>query len=121
MDYIALGRVIRHYRRQQDITQEAFAKKLGISPSFLGHIERGARKASIETLVNIAGTLHISMDALLADSLPTKDENTVDLHSAMLRLKSIIDGYVGGNHTQMSMPQMAMPQMAMPQMPVQTM
>ncbi len=95
MDYLALGRVIRHYRRQQNMTQEVFAKKLGISPSFLGHIERGARKASIETLVNIAGALHISMDALLADSLPVSGENTLDLHGAMLRLKGIIDGYVG--------------------------
>ena len=36
-----------------------------ISLSFLGHIERGTRKLSVETLCRLAKALHCSFDALL--------------------------------------------------------
>jgi len=54
MDYIDLGRRVKDLRRKQNLTQEALAEKLNMSASFLGHIERGTRIASLETLVNCA-------------------------------------------------------------------
>ena len=69
MDYIGLGRRIRKLRQQQHWTQEELADHVGISISFLGHIERGSRKASMETLVSIANAFSVSVDYLLADSL----------------------------------------------------
>lgn len=69
MDYQGLGRRIRKQRKLMHLTQEALAEKAGISLSFLGHIERGTRKASIETLVNIANALVIPLDDMLQDSL----------------------------------------------------
>ena len=69
MDYISLGRRIRKERKTNHLTQEALAEKVGISLSFLGHIERGSRKASVETLVSFANSLHVSLDSLLQDSL----------------------------------------------------
>lgn len=51
---------------------------MGISLSFLGHIERGTRKASLETLIAIANVLLVSVDALLQDSL---DASIVETHS----------------------------------------
>ena len=51
MDYIDLGLKIRQLRRQKSMTQEQLAEMAGISPSFLGHIERGTRVASVDTLV----------------------------------------------------------------------
>ncbi len=74
MDYTGLGKRIRKERKAQHLTQEALAEKVGISLSFLGHIERGSRKASIETLVGIANTLGVSLDGLLSDSLTGNDE-----------------------------------------------
>ncbi len=69
MDYKAMGKRIRQARREQGITQNALAKQANISASFLGHIERGSRKASLETFVSIANTLKIGTDTLLMDSL----------------------------------------------------
>lgn len=69
MDYKALGSRVRRQRRLMGLTQEALAEQIGISPSFLGHVERGTRKASLETLVALCNSLEISADALLADSL----------------------------------------------------
>ena len=36
---------------------------------FRGHVERGTRKASLETLVSMANVLNVSLDYLLAGSL----------------------------------------------------
>lgn len=50
MDYKELGKRVRKLRKELNLTQEQLAEKLGISVSFLGHIERGTRIASIDTL-----------------------------------------------------------------------
>ncbi len=72
MDYSSLGARIRRERVLRGWTQEQLAEKAGISLSFLGHIERGTRKASLETLVSLCNVLEVSMDALLSGSLVYK-------------------------------------------------
>ena len=69
MDYKDLGNRVRTVRRQQSLTQEQLAEKVGISASFLGHIERGTRKASLDTLVKLCNALKVSPRVLLQDSL----------------------------------------------------
>lgn len=39
-------------------------------PSNISHIERGATKLSLPTIVNIANALGVTVDDLLCDSLP---------------------------------------------------
>lgn len=70
MDYEALGKRICTQRKLANLTQDALAKKVGVSCSFIGHIERGTRVLSVETLVQIAAALNVSCDILLQDSLP---------------------------------------------------
>ncbi len=69
MDYAALGKRVRTRRKMMGLTQEALAEKLGISCSFVGHIERGSRKMSMETLIKISDIMGVSCDFLLQDSL----------------------------------------------------
>lgn len=57
------------------MTQEQVAERSGISLSFLGHIERGTRKASLETLVSICNVLKVSPGVLLQDSLLCPDSD----------------------------------------------
>ena len=64
MDYESLGMRIRRARKAAGMTQADLAEKLGISTSFLGHIERGTRKASLDTLVKMANELGVSLDSL---------------------------------------------------------
>ena len=73
MDYIALGKRIRMQRKLNRMTQEQVAERSGISLSFLGHIERGTRKASLETIVSICNVLKVSPGVLLQDSLLCPD------------------------------------------------
>lgn len=77
--YTAIGNRIRHIRKKQGLTQEKLADAAGISLSFLGHIERGTRKLSVDTLYKIAKVLHCSADELLgidavSDSSAVSDE-----------------------------------------------
>ena len=69
MDYIDLGRRIRKQRTQHGWTQEALAERVNVSTSFVGHVERGTRKASLETLVAMANALDVSLDYLLSGSM----------------------------------------------------
>ncbi|MBQ3157603.1 MAG: helix-turn-helix transcriptional regulator [Clostridia bacterium] len=69
MDYKDLGRRVRLLRRQNGMTQEELAEKADISASFMGHIERGTRKASLETLVYLCNALKTTPQFLLAASL----------------------------------------------------
>ena len=69
MDYIALGTRIKKLRHQKRLTQEQLAEKAGVSAPFIGHIERGSRVASLETLVAICNALETSPEYLLCDSL----------------------------------------------------
>lgn len=65
IDYIALGKRIRAERRKQDLTQEELAELADISDSFMGHIERGGRILSVETLAKLANALHISIEYIV--------------------------------------------------------
>ena len=78
-DYKDFGRRIRALRRKQSLTQEELAEKGDLSASFMGHIERGSRIASIDTLVALCNALQTSPQYLLAASLD--DELTHHLPS----------------------------------------
>ena len=69
MNYKDLGRRIRALRQKQHLTQEQLAEAIDMSASFLGHIERGSRVASLETLVKICNVLDTNPGYLLAASL----------------------------------------------------
>lgn len=65
VDYKELGKRIRAERRKQELTQEKLAEMADISESFMGHIERGGRMLSIETLVKIANSLNLSIEYII--------------------------------------------------------
>jgi len=75
MDYNSLGGKIRVRRQELKYTQEALAEMAGVTTSFIGQIERAERKLSLETLVAIAGSMRVSVDYLLRDSLPCGEKD----------------------------------------------
>ena len=87
MNYKDLGARIRTMRRQQSLTQEHLAEKIGISASFLGHIERGTRVASLETLVALCNELDVSPEYLLSASLTRYDPRMPEGLSNQERMK----------------------------------
>lgn len=75
MDYKLLGKYIRSARVERKWTQEHVADKIGRSTSFVGHIERGSRIVSLETLQLICNVLELSLDELLGCS-PVETKKT---------------------------------------------
>ena len=77
MDYTALGKRIRDERLMQRLTLEKLAERTDKSINFIGQIERGEGKPSLETLVDIANALGVTVDSLLSDNLKASD-NSID-------------------------------------------
>ena len=84
IDYPLVGQKIKNLRMEAKLTQERMAEICGISTSFLGHIERGSRKLSLETAVKIADCLHVSMDSLIIEGKQT-DFSILSAVEAILR------------------------------------
>lgn len=65
MNYNLLGAKVKRVRKEMRLTQEEFAELLGLSVSFVGHIERGTRIPSLETIYRICQETGASADRLL--------------------------------------------------------
>ena len=65
LDYEKMGTRIRQLRKAKGWSQDKLAKKCGISLNFMGHIERGTRKMSMNTFASLCSELETDADALL--------------------------------------------------------
>ena len=83
VNYVEIGNRIRVERENFDMTREKLSELLNISTYFLGQIERGERKMSINTLINISMCLHISIDYLIFEQ--GSANNGDNLHSLVDR------------------------------------
>ena len=92
VDYKALGQRIRHQRKLMNMTQEELASVSDVSTSYIGHIERGIKRCSLETLVCISNALDISPNSLLQDSL---DSIPFELETNLApRSRSLLHGFL---------------------------
>jgi transcriptional regulator with XRE-family HTH domain len=84
IDYKELGKRIRAERRKQDLTQEKLAEMAEISDSFMGHIERGGRTLSIETLAKLANALSLSIEYIVCGEFNYQpDMLPAEVHEAL--------------------------------------
>ncbi|MBU5437177.1 helix-turn-helix domain-containing protein [Tissierella sp. MSJ-40] len=65
LNFKEIGSRIRAEREKLNLTREKFAEIIGLSSFYIGQIERGDRKMSVDTLIKIADSLHVSVDYLL--------------------------------------------------------
>lgn len=83
IDYKALGSRIRSARKESHMTQEQLAEACALSDAHIGHIERGTRIPSLETLVRLSEVLCVSLDWLLLDSHSSLDGALLSISSAL--------------------------------------
>ena len=88
IDYVAVGNKLRTERRRLGYTQEQVAEIVGITPAFMGHIERGERGMALDTLLHLCNFYHITMDYLWSDTLPPQEEQLAAQIAALLRDKT---------------------------------
>ena len=84
VDYEKMGKRMKYKRQGKNMNQEDIAKKVQISPSYYGNIERGSRVPSVDTLVAIANALGVGLDFLLADSLAAVNRQRTQEETRML-------------------------------------
>ena len=65
INYTSLNKHIHIKHRKQNLTQKQLAELADISDSFRGHIERGGRVLSVETLAKLANALNLSVEYIV--------------------------------------------------------
>ena len=56
---------IRRIRKERNISQEELAFKAGLNRAYVGYIERGERKPSVDTLAKLARALKVKLSEFL--------------------------------------------------------
>jgi len=91
MNYKYLGMNIRSHRALLHLTQEQLAERADLSVSYIGHIERGSRKASLEALEKIALALNVKIGRLVDDfdyTIPEPPDYFSIIRKALSRLET---------------------------------
>lgn len=81
VDYVAIGRRVKKYRIQANLTQADVAEKLGISVSYVSQIECGRTDVSLKRLDEIANIIHARIELLISDP-----ETNLNMYSDTLGL-----------------------------------
>ena len=99
MDYRLLGKNIQFYRKQKELTQAQLAELSVYSHTYIGSLENGRSKPSLEAVIRIANLLSVTPDQLLHDSLDCPEVyymrkietrlNRMQLHSRHLACEMI--------------------------------
>ena len=61
----ALGKNVRSFREQYNLTQEKLAERSGLDPTYISGIERGLRNPGIKNVARIAKALGIKTTILV--------------------------------------------------------
>ncbi len=87
LEYQSIGIRIRREREKWGISREKFAEMVNLSAVYIGQIERGERKMSMDTLVAISDCLKVSIDYLIYG-----DDNEKELNVAKEEVYSLLSG-----------------------------
>lgn len=72
VDVIALGRRIRHLRKQKGMTLDDLSEQVGTAPSQLSLMENGKREPKLSMLSALASVLGVGLDSLLGAEPPSR-------------------------------------------------
>lgn len=64
-----IGTQIRKFRKIAELTQEELAEHINLSVQYIGYLENGKKGASLDTIIDIANALGITVDPLLLGNL----------------------------------------------------
>ncbi len=80
-----IGIKIRELRKGCGLSQEAFAEKINLHPSFVGLLERGVKNPSLETLLKISTSFDVPLSDFLNPDISWQEEDL-----SIKRLTSIV-------------------------------
>ena len=62
-----VGSRIRYHRKEHKLSQEELAERSGLHPSYIGQLERGIKKPTIDSLYKITKGMDLSISDFLKD------------------------------------------------------
>ena len=68
MEWHNIGRRVNEARKERGFTQERLAEAADLSAVCISNIERGRKKASLESMIRIATALEVTVDSLVYGS-----------------------------------------------------
>lgn len=68
IDYVALGKRIKQYRKRAGLTQRKVAEAIDIETPNISNFERATQTPKLSTLLHIARVLNVTLDDLLCDT-----------------------------------------------------
>lgn len=71
MDLYSIGRRVREIRKERGLTQERLAEEANLSVVCVSNIERGQKKASLDSVIRISAVLGVTVDTLIYGSCLT--------------------------------------------------
>ena len=82
---LSIGENIRSYRKKNDMTQEAFAERLGVTYQSVSRWENGTTYPDIELIPSIAELLAVSADELLGMPKAEKEKRALQAFDELRR------------------------------------
>ena len=79
IDLIGLGNRITRMRMTKKMTQFELAEMTGLSEVYIGYIERGKRRAALDTYIKIVNALGYTLDDLIGEYLTSQDTVSLNL------------------------------------------
>ena len=86
-DMSFVGKRLREERNRLHYTQEEVAEMIGVTPAYIGHMERGERGFSIETLVKLCNCYKVTIDYVFKDVIEHDKHSVSEQISLLLRDK----------------------------------
>ncbi len=75
---IEIGNRLRQKRKELKLTREEFAELADLSVGFYGQLEVGTSQMSIDTLIKISKSMHISMEYIIfGEEQPQSDASAI--------------------------------------------
>lgn len=90
-----LGNRIRLLRVQRGLTQEKLAERAGLTPKFLGEVERVETNPSATSLVRIAAGLQVDIGDLFnatSDAIPVSADALAQLQTTFHSMGQLLSG-----------------------------
>jgi transcriptional regulator with XRE-family HTH domain len=79
LNWIDIGSRIKELRQRNKITIERLCEIIGVSPSFIGLIERGDSGISVDNLYKLSQVFDVSVDYLLTGTSAVTERSRFDV------------------------------------------
>lgn len=88
IDYQLIGKRIKQYRKDANLTQEKLAEQLNYSTGYISQIERGLTRPNLDTIAIICNALGCDISTLLKHTNNTQDYMIPDFQILVEQLDS---------------------------------